>query len=129
MQAKKTLKSIVSLLLIVTMIVQLLPTNLVKAANEPGNGEGNNCTVTLKLAKGETEEGVTMPKGSSVPVGTKIARITSPVKKGYLFKGWYYDENSENYAYPDDTITGDLTLYRRIRYQACRIHRAGCRTA
>ena len=107
---KKITKRILSLLLVVSMLLQYAPVTVFADNGTPNDG-GETVKVTLALGTGESAEGVTMPKGDTVPKGTAISRLSTPEKQGYLFKGWYYDADCTAYAYPNDKLEKDTTLY------------------
>lgn len=55
--------------------------------------------------------------GSEVPAqtvfeGYKLTSPSNPIKDGYLFTGWYKDENlTQNWDFSTDVVTKDTTLY------------------
>lgn len=116
---KKTAKKLLSLLLVLSMLLSLASVG-VMAADEGGGtdgggtsgaGGGATVSVTLALGNGESADGVTMPENQSVPEGTTISELSYPEKSGYIFKGWYYDADCTEYAFPNDVIEDNTTLY------------------
>ncbi|MDE5566027.1 MAG: InlB B-repeat-containing protein [Anaeroplasmataceae bacterium] len=54
----------------------------------------------------------TDPKTIQVKENEVVAQPTDPKKEGYLFTGWYQDEEcTEAWDFENDTVTGDKTLY------------------
>ena len=113
-------KKLVSLLLSVSLLLQAVPQQIVSAKSSllggTSGGDGNTPTTEVTLLTGSNlpegmAEKVKMPMGSSVPVGTKVGEISAPDLPGYVFEGWYYDPECTDYAYPNDEITEETTLY------------------
>ncbi len=50
-------------------------------------------------------------ESQTVPTGGKLSQIETPIREGYLFSGWYYEEAPVNAVREDDTFTVDTTLY------------------
>lgn len=58
--------------------------------------------------------GGTDVEGQTVPYGGLVAEPPTPVREGYTFLGWYLDvEWNRQWAFTDDTVTQDITLYAR----------------
>ncbi|MBR1815584.1 MAG: InlB B-repeat-containing protein [Lachnospiraceae bacterium] len=69
-----------------------------------GVGEGlSTCTVTFDSKGGS---GVA---SQTIPEGTKVSQPMAPTKVGYVFRGWYIDDESEPFDF-STAITSDITL-------------------
>ena len=47
----------------------------------------------------------------SVVAGTKISKLPTPKRDGYIFLGWYYDDDLTQAVKLDDTVNKKMTLY------------------
>ncbi|MDE6660485.1 MAG: InlB B-repeat-containing protein, partial [Anaeroplasmataceae bacterium] len=64
-------------------------------------------TVTFESQGGSLVDSIFLLKGSKLP------ELTEPTKEGYIFKGWYIDENYTFLWNIEDTIEKDITLYAK----------------
>lgn len=75
--------------------------------------------VAVLTANGGFTVTFNMDGGSSVPVqkvmhGEYIAEPPIPVKEGYVFGGWYVDEDlTKPWDFTEDTAEGSMTLYAK----------------
>ncbi|MBR6400006.1 MAG: leucine-rich repeat protein [Firmicutes bacterium] len=53
------------------------------------------------------------PEQQATLSGTKISRVDEPYADGFIFVGWYYDNNFENKFEYGDKITKNETLYAK----------------
>ena len=59
----------------------------------------------------ETNGGSTIPdieEATELPIS-----LPKPVKENHIFRGWYYDSDFTNRAFPGDTLTDDIVLYAK----------------
>ena len=62
--------------------------------------------VTVRLEDGDEEQEISVAKGDVL----KAAELPVPVKEGYIFTGWYTDENRQS-RLTELTVKDGLTLY------------------
>ena len=49
---------------------------------------------------------------TDIPFGTLLSQPTPPIKEGYIFGGWFIDEQlTKQWDFTADKVTGDTTLY------------------
>ena len=74
----------------------------------------NYCTVTFdNNGIGAAIPPVNVEKGIMLKDAMKLPGWPKPSALGHVFDAWYYDAACEDFAYPDETIDGDLTLYAK----------------
>ena len=78
------------------------------------NADGQLLTGTPRTVTYTTEHG-TAPDSDTVANGSIIYNEpTSPSQEGYVFKGWYEDEEFENaWDFETNTVTSNTTLYAK----------------
>lgn len=57
-------------------------------------------------------------RSRQVKAGTRISKLPTPYREGYIFLGWYYDKDLTRAVGSDDKVTGDLTLYASYLQEA-----------
>ena len=57
--------------------------------------------------------GLTVSK-RTYPSNALFGKLPSPIADGYLFVGWYYDEEFENLVLEDDLVVDSCTLYAKM---------------
>lgn len=70
---------------------------------------GNKVTITYTTEHGTAPASDTVANGSII-----YNEPTSPSQEGFVFEGWYKDEEFENaWDFETDTVTSDTTLYAK----------------
>lgn len=82
---------------------------------EDGDGEEEYCTVKFNSAGGSSIETVT-----NIPIGSTIEKPKDPVKKGYIFAGWF--NGSEKFDFSDE-IYKDITLKAKWKKNKAKIEK------
>ena len=100
----KLRKIITSLLLIFSIL------GVVSCTDEttPPNLEIKNEDITISF---NLDGGTMLNDRIIVKKGSSLTNIETPVKEGYVFNGWYYDEKLENKFEYSDVLNEDTTLY------------------
>ena len=70
-----------------------------------GSASPENVTVTFDSTGGSEIASQTVVKGA------KLAAVDAPIRNGYLFAGWYYEEAPVNAYTSEDLIAENTTLY------------------
>ncbi|MBO4819831.1 MAG: InlB B-repeat-containing protein [Firmicutes bacterium] len=72
------------------------------------------CTVNFNNnGVGDAIPSISVEKGITIKDAMKLPNWPKPSADGYVFDAWYYDSACEDFAYLDETIDGDLTLYAK----------------
>ena len=50
-------------------------------------------------------------ESQTVPKGEKLTRVESPIRQGYMFAGWYYEDAPVNGYKKEDIFLKDTTLH------------------
>lgn len=78
--------------------------------------ENTTYTVTFNTTDGS------IINNTQVEEGKKLDKPDDPTKDGYIFDGWYIDENySKLFDFENDTITGDIILYAKWTEQTLKL--------
>lgn len=96
---------IFSILAILTMAVIL--TCIFAACDKVGAQDSNEILISFNSMGGSSVQAITIEKGKP------ISLPTAPTKEGYVFDGWYYDENYSTAYKVSDTFTSNTTLYAK----------------
>ena len=96
---------IFSILAILTMAVIL--TCIFAACDKVSAQESNEISISFNSMGGSSVQAITIEKGKP------ISLPTAPTKEGYVFDGWYYDENYSTAYKVSDTFTSNTTLYAK----------------
>ena len=96
---------IFSILAILTMAVIL--TCIFAACDKVSAQESNEISISFNSMGGSSVQAITIEKGKT------ISLPTAPTKEGYVFDGWYYDENYSIAYKVSDTFTSNTTLYAK----------------
>ena len=96
---------IFSILAILTMAVIL--TCIFAACDKTSAQDSNEISISFNSMGGSSVQAITIEKGKT------ISLPTAPTKEGYMFDGWYYDENYSIAYKVSDTFTSNTTLYAK----------------
>ena len=96
---------IFSILAILTMAVIL--TCIFAACDKVGAQDSNEISISFNSMGGSSVQAITIEKGKPISLPTE------PTKEGYVFDGWYYDENYSTAYKVSDTFTSNTTLYAK----------------
>ena len=96
---------IFSILAILTMAVIL--TCIFAACDKTSAQDSNEISISFNSMGGSSVQAITIEKGKT------ISLPTAPSKEGYMFDGWYYDENYSIAYKVSDTFTSNTTLYAK----------------
>ena len=96
---------IFSILAILTMAVIL--TCIFAACDKTSAQDSNEISISFNSMGGSSVQAITIEKGKT------ISLPTAPTKEGYVFDGWYYDENYSTAYKVSDTFTSNTTLYAK----------------
>ena len=77
------------------------------ACDKVGAQDSNEISISFNSMGGSSVQAITIEKGKT------ISLPTAPTKEGYVFDGWYYDENYSTAYKVSDTFTSNTTLYAK----------------
>ena len=77
------------------------------ACDKVGAQDSNEISISFNSMGGSSVQAITIEKGKP------ISLPTAPTKEGYVFDGWYYDENYSTAYKVSDTFTSNTTLYAK----------------
>ena len=77
-----------------------------------GDGDSNAPTLTYVVSfYTDSKDDFNYPN-QTVQYGRLVRKPSNPVKKGYIFNGWYRDqERTIPWNFEVDTVSGNMTLY------------------
>ncbi|MBQ2941319.1 MAG: InlB B-repeat-containing protein [Clostridia bacterium] len=87
-------------------------TNLNAVLEKRKAGGTTSGSVSLCRINFDTDGGETI-FARNVEYGEKLGFVAAAVKEGYVFEGWFLDEDFETAYAEDMKITGDITLYAK----------------
>ena len=77
------------------------------ACDKTSAQDSNEISISFNSMGGSSVQSITIEKGKP------ISLPTAPTKEGYVFDGWYYDENYSTAYKVSDTFTSNTTLYAK----------------
>ena len=102
---KSSKKRISSVFAILVMAIVL--TCIFAACDKTSAQDSNEISISFNSMGGSSVQSITIEKGKP------ISLPTAPTKEGYVFDGWYYDENYSTAYKVSDTFTSNTTLYAK----------------
>jgi uncharacterized repeat protein (TIGR02543 family) len=86
-----------------------------EADGNPGDGMWWGWTLQERVSTYTVSfdsNGGSSVSNQTINEGDKVTQPTDPTKEGYIFNGWYSDEETTNlWNFDTDTVTSDITLY------------------
>ena len=89
------------------LIMAVILTCIFASCNKVDAQESNGISISFNSMGGSSVQAITIEKGKT------ISLPTAPTKEGYVFDGWYYDENYSTAYKVSDTFTSNTTLYAK----------------
>ena len=89
------------------LIMAVILTCIFASCNKVDAQESNEISISFNSMGGSSVQAITIEKGKT------ISLPTAPTKEGYVFDGWYYDENYSTAYKVSDTFTSNTTLYAK----------------
>ena len=89
------------------LIMAVILTCIFAACDKVGAQDSNEISISFNSMGGSSVQAITIEKGKT------ISLPTAPSKEGYMFDGWYYDENYSIAYKVSDTFTSNTTLYAK----------------